>query len=96
LDLGPRGKTLERLQDAKRRALAIADERGRENVALRAALLDAGRYEAMCPLPDGVTGKLRIELLERREERIARAAAFAALGRLQLGDMPVRGGRLIR
>jgi hypothetical protein len=28
----------ERLQDAKRRALAIADERSRENVALRAAL----------------------------------------------------------
>jgi hypothetical protein len=29
---------LERLQDAKRRALAIADERGKENAALRAVL----------------------------------------------------------
>jgi hypothetical protein len=28
----------ERLQEAKRRALAIADERSKENVALRAAL----------------------------------------------------------
>lgn len=31
-------KTIERLRDAKRRALAIADERSKENVALRAAL----------------------------------------------------------
>jgi hypothetical protein len=29
---------IERLQDAKRRALAIADERSKENVRLRAAL----------------------------------------------------------
>ena len=29
---------IERLQDAKRRALAIADERAKENVALRATL----------------------------------------------------------
>lgn len=29
---------IERLQEAKRRALAIADERSKENVALRAAL----------------------------------------------------------
>jgi hypothetical protein len=44
---------------------------------LRAALLDAGHYVAMCPPPDGVTDKLKIELLEQRE-RIAQAAASVA------------------
>jgi hypothetical protein len=62
------------LQAAKRRALAVADERSKENVKLRAALLDAGRYVAMCPPPDGVADKLKLELLEQRE-RIAQAAA---------------------
>jgi hypothetical protein len=33
-------KEIERLQEAKRRALAIADERSKENVRLRKALAD--------------------------------------------------------
>jgi hypothetical protein len=68
---------IERLQGAKRRALVIADERSRENVELRAALLEAGHYVAMCLPPDGVTDKLKLELLEQRK-RIEQVAASVA------------------
>jgi hypothetical protein len=42
---------------------------------LRTALLEAGRYVAMCPPPDGVTDKLKNE---QQRKRIEQAAASVA------------------
>lgn len=61
------------------RALSLQDGTldQRELRCLRAAIVDAGSYVALCPPPPEATGNLRIELLERRA-RIASAAALLA------------------
>jgi hypothetical protein len=43
------GVQIARLQDAKRRAMAIADERSKENAVLRAELESVARY-AQAPM----------------------------------------------
>ena len=53
---------IERLQEAKRRALAIADERSKENVALRKALEEA---------------RLQLEFLNEKEGRGTTEAILA-------------------
>lgn len=50
---------------------ATALEAAVEIERLRAALVDAGRYAALCPPPPEAVGILRIDLLETRERLIS-------------------------
>jgi hypothetical protein len=61
------------ITDLEAQVFALLEEIERQ----RAALLEVGHYVAMCPPPDGVTDKLKNELLEQRK-RVEQAAASVA------------------